>query len=183
MICKTTTLSYRREQKQFLFQNLFLMILGAIAGTLLCRFRYQINDAPMLSLQEVSLFISQRNIRSLILTDVLFSVLILIVSLLDQRRFFYWTLFFLKGFCISYFVFLFLCFYRFGGFLLAVCVLLLHSVLLLPLQLLTAFTLYSVPAKQGRRKPFLSLLFLNVCASVSCAFLEYSAFPLLFSAI
>ena len=179
MVCKKISLPYEIRKKNFLFQNILLIILGGVLGASFSLFYCLDTETVPITLQELSLFVSQRDIFSLILTDALFSSLILICSFFGQKKICYCILFFLKGFCISYLSFLFLRFFHVHGFLFAFLVLLFHSFLLLPLQLVTAFVFSVRPPDRDGRRCFISFLALNSCSVLFCAVLERFCFLLL----
>lgn len=128
-------------EKKFLTLCTALLFLGSLAGTLCAVLQCRNTPPELPPLSALSVQIVSRGIPGLLLTDVLFSSLILFLALVRCAEAVYPVLFAVKGFCIAYLIFLFVFVFRSGGFLFAASVLLFHSFLLLPLQFSTAFFL------------------------------------------
>lgn len=156
----------------------FLVLLfGGFCGVTLSFFQCTASYVSLPTLQQLSCVISKRQIVSLIATDSVFSILLLLCSISGHKKAFFLVLFFLKGFCISYFIFLFVFFFRAQGFLIAFSVLLLHSFLLLPLQLTTAYFMLNEHHSDHHKTGFPFLCASNLAAALVCAVLEYYLLP------
>lgn len=163
------------------FIFLTVLLLGGFSGMMLARFQCTSSDICLPSLHDFSVAVSGRHLISLIAADSLFSVLLLLCSLSGYKKALFFCLFFLKGFCISYFIFLFVYFYQAHGLLFAASVLLLHSFFLLPLQLTSVYLLQSDAEGEQRKNHFPTLCALNLAAAFLCAVIEYYSLPAIFS--
>ncbi len=160
----------------------FLALLtGSILGVFFARFQCLASRVCLPPVQELSLAVSQRHLISIIAVDSVFSILLLLSSFAGHRKAFCLSLFFLKGFCISYFIYLFVFFFQAHGFLIAFSVLLLHGFLLLPLQLTSAYLLLLDRPSKQRNTSISVLCISNLAAALLCAVLEYFALPAIFT--
>ncbi len=158
------------------------LLIGSFLGVLLARFHCLASCVRLPPLQNLTVSLSGREFLSLIAVDSVFSLLLLFSSLAAHKKVFFLSLFFLKGFCISYFIFLFAYFFQSQGFLIAFSVLLLHGLLMLPLQLTSAYLLL-IEQHSSKRKSFVSGLCLsNLAAALVCAVVEHFALPAIFNA-
>lgn len=126
-------------EKSFLRLIFAVTLLGGLAGCGCGYLQCKDTHAVMPALSALCVQFSARGTMGLILTDIFFSVLIVALSFFPCRRLLYCALFFVKGFCICCLIFVFVYFYQSSGFLFAAAVLMFHSFLLLPLQLLAVF--------------------------------------------
>lgn len=170
-----------KTENNYLFHFLLALLFGGLTGTLLCLLRFRTQNDFLPTLRDLSLTVSSRELRQIVMTDILFSLLVLFVSFFFQGNAVRSTLFFLKGFCCCYLCTLFVISYQTRGFLLAASLLLLHSFLLLPLQLTTAVTLAASSDGTQVRSKQIQLAAINAAAILICIFLEQYSVPLLLS--
>lgn len=178
---KKVKLHQQLAGSKFLTWILSLMCLGGLTGTLLAWLHCRSSVITLPSLHELSLFVSSRDLKQLLLTDAMFSVLVLAAALFGRRTLAYLSLFFLKGFCISYLSFIFIFHFQARGLFFAGSVLLFHTVLLLPLQILTAFLFSYYSGSAMPKKQLAALLVSHAAAIIVCAVSEQFALPTFFS--
>lgn len=159
-----------------------VMVIGSICGILLGRLQCLSSCIRLPPLQDLVVIICERQFIPLIAVDCVFSILLLLSSLAGHKKIFFLFLFFLKSFCISYFLYLFVYFFRIQGFVIAFSVLLLHGFLLLPLQLTSVYLILTEQHPAQRKPRFSVLCISNLAAAFCCAVAEFFAIPAIFSA-
>lgn len=177
MICTNSVFEKENHKKKFIYIILFAMFLGCIFGSLLAYLHCSRANISMPSFSRMILYVARRDVKRILLTDALFSLFILICSFFGRRKIINIVLFLLKGFFVSYFCYIFIFFYQAHGLIFALCVLLLHSILLLPLQMVTAFTLSFLDDGVVLKKRFCSFLALNMAAVLICSILDSTFIP------
>lgn len=166
-----------KVEKKLLFSVFFVLCAGGLTGSLFALLSGRAEAVTVPSLHQLAVSVSTRSLRQLLLTDVLFSLLLLFCTVFFRRSCLQLVLFFLKGFFISYLCVLFVYYFHARGFLFAAAVLFFHSFLLLPLQIVSVIAPAVRPTPQQRKRSLRAYCSLSFAAVFVCALLEQTALP------
>lgn len=166
---------FELQTKRHTYLIVLFMIFGGLVGTLFAFAQCRAGSVSLPSVSELSFQICSGSIFRLLTVCCLFSLLVVLAGCTGVRTFSYGALFFLKGFSIAFLIFVFSYFYRSQGLMIAASVLLFHSFLLLPLQIISAVSL--LPDCQLRSAKVVSLSLLNAVGCFTCMFCERFLLP------